>query len=629
VRGLTLLGACAAAIFLVAYDGGSYGIIERTTIAVAVWWLVLLAVALGLAPIERVPRAAAAVGLLLAGFAAWTGASLAWAVSAERAFAELSRVTLYVGVFALVALLATRARATAWTAGLATGMSAVALLALASRLWPSAFPDAAAVEALFGATSPRLSYPLNYWNGLGIFTAIALPLLLDIAVSRRPTAVRGLALGVIPALAVVVYLTSSRGAVAVAVAGIGAFVALDRRRWQILGALGIAAAGGAVAVAVLRTHRALVDAPLTRAAEDQGLAAAAELAAVCLLTSAVYAAFIVWLPRGRSPSRLVRRLAAVGLAVSAVAAIVLSDPVERFEDFRRDPATASPRADRGAIEGHLLSTSGSGRWQQWSLAIDQFEAHPVAGGGAGSHEAWATRSPRPLQFTTQAHSLYLETLGELGVVGFVLVAAAFGVALAEGARRALRRRDPNGPTAALAAASFSFALALGVDWMWELTAVSIVGVALIALTTGAATATPAQPAARAAPAMRVVGVALAAAALALQVIPLLAELSLRESQAAAADGDPGRALSAARAARGIEPWAASPHLQQALVYEELGDLEDARGAIGKAIERDRDDWRLWLVSARIETKRGAIEVARRHLAVARMLNPRSRLLAPS
>jgi Flp pilus assembly protein TadD len=42
-----------------------------------------------------------------------------------------------------------------------------------------------------------------------------------------------------------------------------------------------------------------------------------------------------------------------------------------------------------------------------------------------------------------------------------------------------------------------------------------------------------------------------------------------------------------------------------------------------AIDRDPADWRLRIVAARIEVRRGAINRARRQLSEARRLNPRS------
>ena len=88
-----------------------------------------------------------------------------------------------------------------------------------------------------------------------------------------------------------------------------------------------------------------------------------------------------------------------------------------------------------------------------------------------------------------------------------------------------------------------------------------------------------------------------------------------------------RALSAADEAHTLEPWAASPYLQLALLEEQSGDLRRLAARIGQAIDRDRSDWRLWLVSARIDVKAGFIGEARRSLARARALNPRSPLFA--
>ena len=69
------------------------------------------------------------------------------------------------------------------------------------------------------------------------------------------------------------------------------------------------------------------------------------------------------------------------------------------------------------------------------------------------------------------------------------------------------------------------------------------------------------------------------------------------------------------------PWAASPYVQLALVYEQAGRLRAARAAIGSAIDRDSHDWSLWLVRARLETKAGAIDEALRSLERAQRLDP--------
>ena len=110
-----------------------------------------------------------------------------------------------------------------------------------------------------------------------------------------------------------------------------------------------------------------------------------------------------------------------------------------------------------------------------------------------------------------------------------------------------------------------------------------------------------------------------------QAIPLFAQREIGDSQAAVRRGDLSDALAAAKSAREIQPWAATPYLQLALVSEEAGALPAARAWIDMAIARDRTDWRLWLASARIETRLGRVKTAERSLQRAVQLNPRSPL----
>jgi tetratricopeptide (TPR) repeat protein len=111
-----------------------------------------------------------------------------------------------------------------------------------------------------------------------------------------------------------------------------------------------------------------------------------------------------------------------------------------------------------------------------------------------------------------------------------------------------------------------------------------------------------------------------------QAIPLASAVKVRDSQAAVVERDGDRALDDAVTAVKLQPWAASTHLQLALVHEQLGELEEARDAVRTAIARDESDWRLWFVAARIETKLGEIEDALGSLDRA-ALNPRSAIFA--
>jgi Flp pilus assembly protein TadD len=102
---------------------------------------------------------------------------------------------------------------------------------------------------------------------------------------------------------------------------------------------------------------------------------------------------------------------------------------------------------------------------------------------------------------------------------------------------------------------------------------------------------------------------------------LATDVKLRASREAAAKGDLARAADDARAAASIEPWAAAPRQQLALVEEERDDPAAAERALREAIERAPQDWRLWFTLTRVRANAGDREGARRALRRTRALAP--------
>jgi hypothetical protein len=606
-------------------------LIERGALAIAIWWSVGLVLAFGLFSTRSVPRPAMLAGGLLALLTLLTLLSIAWSESAELAFNEFNRASLYLGAFALVVLLARPGDGSRWADGLAAGIALAGLLALASRLFGDAIGSVQTEPFLPGVTT-RLSYPVGYWNGLGIFVGLSFPLLLRAATEARAPLARALALAPLPALAAVLYLTSSRGGVATALIGTLVFVALTPRRPAALVAALLGVLASALVVALLLARDSLVDGPLgSDAALSQGEGAALLIALLCMgvaVTWGLGSRFLI----GLTP-RLGRRGAIVAVAVVALLAVavaVAADAGQRFDDFKRSPAEVAQPSQSDFTRQHLLSGAGNGRWQFWGAAVDQFQEHPLSGDGAGSYEAWWAEHADFTYFIRDAHSLYLEMLGELGLIGFALLLGLFAVVGTAATRRLIASSGTERATiAALIALLSAFAVAAAIDWMWELTVVALMAITAIALLTGRATedadaATP--PAGESAALPLWPRVAAACACLGLVVaaaIPLLAQREIDKSERAAGRGDLTSALDAADRARAIQPWAATPRMQLALVYEQQGDLAAARSAIGSAIARNRSDWRLWLVSARIEARAGNVASARRSLERARALNPMS------
>ena len=85
--------------------------IPRGQVGIAVWWIVLLGVAVEALPVPGRTRAGLAALGLLSGFAVWTGLAFIWTESDERTATELARVVTYLGVFVLGICLVTRRRA--------------------------------------------------------------------------------------------------------------------------------------------------------------------------------------------------------------------------------------------------------------------------------------------------------------------------------------------------------------------------------------------------------------------------------------------------------------------------------------------------------------------------------------
>jgi O-Antigen ligase/Tetratricopeptide repeat len=626
-------GALALAVFWTGYENGSSGLSARTVIAIGIWWAILVGVGLGFLPRERASRGMLVVGALLAAFAVHTFASVFWAPSAAAAFNEFDRAALYLGLFLLVAMSIRRTELDRWANGLWVGLVAIAVVALISRLFPDLFSPRGLPEYLPN-TATRLSFPIGYWNGLGILMGMTVPLCLRTALTESTPLRRSLGVAAIPILACVVYFTSSRGGVVTGLVGTIVFLAATSRRWEALGAAAAGGIGSAVAVAVLVPRTELVNGPLSsNAAHSQGRVAAALVLGCCLLSAAAYLVGARIL-RGRpAPSPLVGKVVLAGALLALVVAVVALHPVRRFETFKRIPTSSSTGGD--FVRSHLLSGNGSGRWQFWSAAVDEFRSAPLAGQGAASYEPWWAQHATFTHFIRNAHSLYLETLAELGVIGLILIGGAFVAGGVIAVRRLIRAGPRERPTiAALTAVFAAFALAAAIDWVWQITAIAAVAIVALALVVGSEVERPKPVTVVRERGERSLRFALGAAALACawvvicaQAIPWLASIKLSASQAAVRSGDGDDAFNDAADAKRIQPWAASPYLQLALVEEASGHLAAARSWIGEAIERDRENWRLWLVAARLETKAGDIAKAEQTLERAASLNPRSPLFA--
>src|SRR5262249_40462264 len=233
----------AAAIFVLSYADGGFAPTTRSYAGIAAWWLLGVGAAVGIASARAGINRLAVVALcLLAAFAVCILISVNWATDAERAFAQFNQVSLYVAVLAIAIVLARLVPAPWVVGGVALAVSAIATVAFISRCFPSVFRPQEGLDIL-PSWGTRLSFPLGYWNGLGIEVALAYPLLLAIMTSRRSRVASAVAALPLPILAADMYLTSSRGAFVAAAVGVVAYIAITPRRWAAFVA-GLGAGGG-------------------------------------------------------------------------------------------------------------------------------------------------------------------------------------------------------------------------------------------------------------------------------------------------------------------------------------------------------------------------------------------------
>jgi O-Antigen ligase len=599
------VGAAAGIVALGAADGGYFPPAWGWTALVALW-VVVAWLFLGRAALHG-GRLAAVFAGGLTGLAAWTWLSLAWTDNTVQTVLEGFRMLAYAGVAAALVLVVRRDAAPALIRGVLAAIALVSTYGLATRLFPDRLGTYDPISGY------RLSEPLGYWNGLGIFVAMGLLLALGAVARERSTALRATAAAVFVLLVPALYFTFSRGAWIALALGIVAAVALDPRRLQLLVALLVVGIPGLLIAWIGSRSEALTtqDSPLSAAA-DQG----PEVAVFTVILAAVAAlgsVALAWAERRFVPGRTLRLVFALAVALAVVGAatgvvIRFGGPVEMVERAY-DAFQTPPPADPEDLGERLFTFSGSYRPELWESAWNQFTANPVLGQGAGTYEQhWLEERPIPHK-VRDAHNLYLETLGELGPLGLALLLAALAVPLAAavGAR--------GHPLAAgVFGAYVAYVLHAAVDWDWELPALTIAaiacGAALLALRTPGDAEV--MPGLRARVAAGIVAAVLAGVAF----VGLVGSSAVSASEDAATTQAPDwdEAEDEARKGERWAPWSSEPW--QRLGEAQLGreDLAGARESFRRAIDKEPVEWLLWFRLAEASSgadRRAALDEAQR------------------
>lgn len=450
-----LLGPCALSFFA----GGYFG--QARSWAGAVAWAVVGLVLLLDPAAGRMGRSARLAVAGLGGLAAWTLLSTEWAPLAGSAYRYAALAILYLGaLIAGTVLLRGPAGASLAEPTLAAGALVVIGYGVGGRLLPGILHLAQSASA-----QGRLEQPLTYWNAMGELAAIGLVLATRLTGDgRRGAGLRMTAAAGCPLLGLGLYASFSRGALFSAAAGLLILVTLSRSGAQFRAAVLAAAAalGGALIGALLPAVSSLHGTLAHR--EHQGVEALILLAVTGALAAGMArvltrrAEGLLALPR-RSGALVVLMVSA-GLAVAIVAGA--------HEHAGRRPLSAG--ADR-------YVTLQSNRYEYWHVALHGFAQEPVRGVGAGGWAVLWLRLRRIPEYAQDAHSLPLQTLAELGLVGLGLLLLFLG-GIGWSARNGLVRCRAE--TCGAAAAFAAWLLHQPLDWDWEMPALTLVGMVLAA-----------------------------------------------------------------------------------------------------------------------------------------------------
>ena len=605
-----LAGAVVAVFAAGAVAGGLYDFSRWGLLGIG-----LLAVLAGLAIAGRLesfgpltPALAALVAL-----AGWAAASMLWADSPGRAWTESNRLVLYAAALAVLGATLRTRRDARRSLAIVGGAIALAALWTAGALLiadPGAFLD------------HRLDAPIGYINGsAGLFLMGLWPLLAFADRGQRPSLV-GVAMGLAVVEANHLVLTQSRAIVPALAIGVLLVVALFpgrlRRIWMLL----IVAAGVAAAAPWTLAIYADRIAGEPRAVPDH-LAQGAGLASLAAALAAGLAWYGLTVLSRRERRRSRRRVAAAGAGTVIVGLLAVTvgtgDPVHRVQQEWR--AFTSLEVDETART--RFTGTGGFRYDLWRVALDDLKRRPLLGVGAGSYGLSYYQQRRQLESVRQPHSLPLQILGELGLVG-----AALALSFLVAAFVALLRNA--GADVGAAIAGLGIVIAWGVqtsmDWLYNLPGLSCIAIVGLVAACGPGRGRSGPDGRRRRTWLLVAGAiatAIAAASLGRQFAA--------DRYAAAAGGnlarDPQAALADTTRSLALNPHALETYFTRAAAFARFDEYDRARDVLMQAARREPLNFVPWALVGDLAVRSGDMPGARTAYRRALALSPRDPALA--
>jgi O-antigen ligase len=585
----TIVVATAVAAIVTAATASDGAYFSQSWGWVALAFLVPSTVLLILDRVSVPGRLRIAFAGLVAALGVWIALSTLWSISVPASAREVERLLVYVAVALAIALVLRRGDGPAVTGGVFVGGSLVVAYGLTTRLFPDRFDTSTDV---FNAT--RLAEPLGYWNAFGLLAAIGAVLAVGVAAHARRSALAVAGGACLPVLVVALYLSFSRGSWLSLFFGLATTMALDPRRLTVLWTIVALAPASIAGVA----YASRLDALTTDDVPAAEVARAGHRLAAVVAGLVVCSALLAWgahrIAQAVPATTRVRRgtaavLGAGVLAVAVGALLAAGGPASAVTKVR-DRFEAVPSFGPN-LNDRLFSISGTGRAETIRVAWDQGSDHPVVGTGAGTFEVvWYENRPS-LQIVRDAHSLYVETFNELGIVGLALLLAALAVPLVA-AIRARRMRF----VAPACGAFLAWVSASALDWHWEM-----IGLTTTALLAGAVGLVSADRRSRGSlhDGSRLALLGVTATLSVFAVWSLVGNQALHAARDSLERKEWSEARDHALRAQALLSWSAEPDIALGDARAGLGDREGALRAYRAAVDADPRDWIAWLRIARV------------------------------
>jgi len=611
------VGCGISPLFFGFYELSIWGPIALAMLAI------LLALAAARPAIPRRPALVALASLTL--LWAWSLVSTGWAESADRGMADAGRWLAYAVLFGVFVLLIRDDRlGRLLLAGFTVMIAAFGIYLLARML-------AGDGPALFLAN--RLHGPLGYVNGEAGYLLLGVWPLVAVAERARNAALAGLGVTGATMLLSLALLSETRAVIpALVVSVLAMLVAVPgrrRRAWVLV------VAGAAVVAAAPYLTDVYRHTPAGQRPSVETIRTAAEWAALVSLCAG--AAWWAAVAGRRSIGRAAPALSSAGLAVVACGAVVLiglavPHPLHRISSEARAFTKLRPTSE--TVSTRFFSGGGN-RFDYWRIAWAEFKGDPLKGVGAGSYTTDYFRLRRTQESITQPHSIELQALAELGVVGGIGVAGLVGGVLF-GLRRRVRRARGSSAEAALAVAAggvfLTWLVHTSVDWLHLFPGVTAVALGAAAILVGPSSPTSPAPvaSARRRPLRPRTAALAASVALVVAGAVFLARTVVADHYAGNAraelPGHPVKALSYASRSIGLQE-SATTRYTQAAAYARLGDYRNARGTLLGVTRREPSNFVAWGLLGDLATRRGDARQARRDYGRSHALNPRDPQIA--